>query len=288
MRIQTVLCPVDFSSLSDRELQIAAEVCATFEARLVLHHNLDFAPAALAKSWEWEETHPEIEDAESRADRRMQGLLGRLPEEIRAEAVISRGLVVPVLLHLVETLPCDLLVMGSHGWSTDEHASVADRILESCPCPVLTLRDEDGETGPVDAAGAFRLRPDGEGGELDVLLPTDFSETGDAAVRYGFELARHLPLRVHLIHVLAERGNAAARTALERLHAQVPEDLASRVECVVRQGAVTDALEDAARQVEPRFIVMGRHARGFWQHVFTRDHARRMLHRSPCPVFFAA
>ena len=288
MQIETVLCPVDFSSLSDRELQVATEICMAFEARLVLHHNLDFAPAALAKRWEWEETHPEIEDAETRANRRMERLLGRLPREVRAEAILSRGLVVPVLLHLVETLPSDLLVIGSHGWSTDDHASVADRLLESCPCPVLTLRDEDGAEGRERTVESFRLRPDAERGEFDVLLPTDFSATGDAAVRYGFELARRLPLRVHLIHIQTQRSGMPASKALERLRAQVPEDLVPRVECAVRQGTVAEALEDAARQVAPSFIVMGRHARGFWKHVFTRDHARRMLHRSPCPVLFAA
>ena len=35
-----VLCPIDFSELSRRELALATEVCATFGARLVLHHNI--------------------------------------------------------------------------------------------------------------------------------------------------------------------------------------------------------------------------------------------------------
>ena len=52
MRVETVLCPIDFSSLSDRELQVAVEICQTFGARLVLHHNLSPGTPSVARAWE--------------------------------------------------------------------------------------------------------------------------------------------------------------------------------------------------------------------------------------------
>ncbi len=293
VRIETVLCPVDFSKQSDRELEIAVETCETFGARLVLHHNLAFAAPGWSKAWEWEETHPLGKDEEAQANARMEALLARIPGSVRAEATISRGLVIPVLLHLVETLPAQLLILGSHGWSTDDHASVADRILETFPCPVLTIREGGDESQP------FRLRPV-EGDDVPrVLVPTDFSAAGDEAAKYAFELARFLPMRLHLLHVLPsswrEGGQrmppslaAKAGEAQARLEAMVPEDVRGRVECVVKAGPVTGVMMSVTLHQEPKLIVMGRHASGLIKHFFTHDHAKDMLHRASCPVWFAA
>ena len=44
MPIHTVLCPTDFSPLSQRAVSLAARICRRFGARLVLEHNLDPRP----------------------------------------------------------------------------------------------------------------------------------------------------------------------------------------------------------------------------------------------------
>ncbi len=293
VRIETVLCPVDFSTLSDRELDIAVETCETFGARLVLHHNLSFAAPGWSKAWEWEETHPLGADEEAQVNGRMEALLARIPDSVQAEGTISRGLVIPVLLHLVEKLPAQLLILGSHGWSTEDHASVADRLLESCPCPVLTIREGGDDSQP------FRLRPV-EGDDIPrVLVPTDFSAAGDEAAKYAFELARLLPMRLHLLHVLPSPWREGTRQmpaslatkaeeACGQLEAMVPEDVRGRVECAVKAGPVTDVMMDVTLHQKPKLIVMGRHASGLIRHFFTHDHAKDMLHRASCPVWFAA
>ena len=280
--IETILCPVDFSTLSNRELEVAVELCQAFDARLVLHHNLQLAPPGLSKAWEWEETHPPAEGAEGEAHRHMDELLGRIPEAVRAEAVVSHGLVVPVLLHLVRQLPAQLMVLGSHGWSSEDHASVAERIVESCPCPVVTI-SQGGDT-----AQGFRLRSV-EGYDLArVLVPTDFSKTAGEAMSYAFDLARSLPVRLHLLHVSGKEGEDALEAARRQLRELVPADLAERTEVSASPGPVVDALLASTKEIDPRLIVMGRHARGLLRRFFTHDHAREMLHQANCPVLFAA
>lgn len=282
VQIRNILCPVDFSTLSDRELDVAVELCEIFGARLILHHNLALAPPAWTRAWEWEQTHPPAEDAESQAERHMNDLLARIPDTVTAESVISHGLVVPVLLHLVDQLPADLLVLGSHGWSTEEHASVADRIVESCPCPVLTIRECQRETP------CFRLRS--TPGETDptVLVPTDFTRSGDEAVRYAVGLARQLPVKLHLLHVTPRDDAGKREAARGKLLAMVPEELSGRTEASVESGQVTDALVEFTERLDPGLIVMGRHARGVIRRFLTYDHAQEMLHSARCPVWFAA
>ena len=43
-----------------------------------------------------------------------------------------------------------------------------------------------------------------------ILVPTDFSETSEAALRYGVELARRFVARLYLLHVPEHPGEAAA------------------------------------------------------------------------------
>src|SRR6266516_3835565 len=41
MEIKTILCSIDFSSISARVLRLAVEAARLFRSRLVLHHNVD-------------------------------------------------------------------------------------------------------------------------------------------------------------------------------------------------------------------------------------------------------
>lgn len=298
MQVRTILCPVDFSTLCDRELQIAVELAETFGARLVLHHNLDRPPMVYAKTWEWEwqGDHPP-EDAEKLAEAKMNALLAKLPDTIESEATISRGLVVPVLLQLVGELPADLVVLGSHGWSTEEHASVGERIIERCPCPVLTLREKES-----DVTEPFKLR---EQDHPRILVPTDFSESADEAVQYAFELTRIIPAHLDLYHVVStskltsgalpldyvdeiRRPKGAIETARHKLEQMVPGDLVDRVEVTVETGSVVETMARFAEKTDPRLIVMGRHASGFVRQFFTQNISKELLHQASCPVLFAA
>lgn len=295
MQIETVLCPIDFSTLSDFELKLAVEVCETFDARLVLHHNLAAAAPGLHKAWEWEETHqgrPE-EITEPEARQHMDDILRRIPASVRAEARISRGPVGLVLLYLIKEISADLVILGSHGWSSEEHTSLSERIIDSAPCPVLTVQEGRGDTK------AFRLH-DAEGEEITrLLVPTDFSDSAASAVAYAFELARRSPLQVHLLHVQSPReipivpvdhtevatADTVAATR-RRLGELVPSDLADRVECHVEVGSPGDGIMAEAKKLDAELIVMGEHARGFFRRYFTHDTSRELLHRARCPVWF--
>lgn len=302
MNIRTVLCPIDFSSLSDYELALAVEVCQSFDARLVLHHNLAAAGPGFAKAWEWQETHsPEggaddagDESEEGEARRRLEAILAQLPSSVAGEARISRGPVGLVLLYLIDEIGADLVVLGSHGWSSEEHASLSERIIDRSPCPVLTFQEGRGER-------LFRLRgSDGEAPQK-VLVPTDFSGSSAPAVDFAWDLARTLGLELHLLHVLTAQprmvpvdhtgavvGDApdAAAEAGRRLRRLVPKDLPIAPACHVSAGSVGDEILAAAERLDTELIVMGEHAPGFLRHYFTHDTARELLHRARCPVWY--
>jgi len=280
-QIRVVLCPVDFSPLSREAQALAVEVSEVFGARLILHYNRADVPPGLTRAWEWKEVHRGAETSSAKAEAEFRQMLAQLPRTVSAEARITAGPVAPVLLRLAEQLSADLVVLGSHGWSSADHASVAERIIDHCACPVLTIQ-EGQQTGAL-------LGLKGSPGEepLPVLVSTDFSGSAGRAVEYAFDLARALPIRLHLLHVVPRgRGEAVALAAHGRLEQLVPGDLAERVGMHVLEGDPAEHIVELSRALCARFMVMGEHTRDLWRRFVTRDTARELLHRAPCPVWF--
>jgi len=280
-QLRIVLCPIDFSDLAQQELALAVEVCEAFGAHLVLHHNHAAVSPGFTRAWEWHGVHRADQTSSTTADARMRRILADLPETLSAEASISSGPLGTVLLELARQLPADLVVLGSHGWSTPDHASVTERLIEQCPCPVLTIQEGSG------LAQRFRLGVTGGGQPIPVLVPIELSGTGRRVVEYAAGLAGTLPLALHLLHVVP-RGSAYLDldTALRELRDLLPPDLATPAECHVEQGDAIEVILAFSHKVRPGFMVMGEHARGFLRRVFTRDTAREVLHRACCPVWF--
>ena len=276
MELRTVLCPIDFSRLADREIDLAVEVCRASGARLVLHHNVSAISPGFSKAWEWDQSHRQAEPSTREAERYVKELLGRLPPGISAEAVITHGPLATVLLAAAAEIPADLLVLGTHGWSTEDHASVTERVVDRTPCPVLTIRDPG-------RLAEFRLRGAADAALPRAVVPTDLSPSGNRAVVYATELARRFPLGLDLLHVTDERG---AERGLALLDALVPSDLRDRIECHARVGSADEQIEKFVRDTAPQLIVVGTHARTFWRRFFTHDVARRILHEAACPVWF--
>jgi universal stress protein A len=291
MDIRTVLLPVDFSPRTAPELTLGVEVSRAFGARLSLLHNQDAAPLGLSRGWDWQASHREANGRSATVESGLRELLASLPEGLAADATVSRGLIVPAILALARQLPADLIVVASHGEGTEDHTSVAERLIAEAPCPVLAVQE--------DHAGDPTLRLCEEGAE--VLVPTDFSDGSLRAVAYALDLARRWPIRLRLLHVLpgghaaatpaarrsgtAEELPSAMTAARRRLEELVPDDLRERVTCVVDNGPPAERIAAACDSPHADFVVMGEHAAGL-RGIFTHDTARALLRQAPCPVWF--
>lgn len=281
MEIRTILCPIDYSDASVQELDVAVEVARAFGAKLVVHHNRTAIAPGLARQWDWQATHRTNGYTEAEAERRMRAVLNEIPAGVPAEGIVSAGAICMVLRLLAEQLPADLVVLGSHGWSTDDHASVTERFIAQAPCPVLTFTEGTG------ALEGFRLDT-GRAEPPHVVVPTDFSPTAQHAVAYACALARALPLRVEFLHVLSAgegRSVEAVRAAEARFDATLPAGVAGNVTLQVRSGSATDEILAYLATSRPAFAVLGEHARDVVRRLVTRDTARAVVHEARCPVW---
>lgn len=289
--IRTVLCPIGFDDLDPKEVALAVDVCRSFGARLVLHHNLGGAPPAASMSWMWDQAHPNGKSTEERAAERLRQLLAALPRSVQAEAHISAGVAGPAILEMERQVGADLVVMATHGASSMDHASVAELIVEQSSCPVLVLRN---------GCSGLNLQAGDE--PVNALVATDLTPSAERAMSYAFELARAMPMRLRLLHVMTATHNVLAEmdpdlapsvsteSSIERVHqrlkALVPEDLEDCVTIRVEIGDPAEKIAEVAERVGASCLFMGAHARGLLRRIFTRDTSLALLHRAPCPVWF--
>ncbi len=278
MSIHTVLCPTDFTPLSERAVSLAARICGRLGARLVLEHNLDPRPPSfLSVSWMWTEDRKALDGARSHeAEQRLLATLDGLHADLPREAMLTRGPMDDGLVALARALPADLLVIGSHGWSSARHHSLTERLLETSPCPLLTL---------CDGAEPERLLQAGDE-PVPVLVPLDLQSRSRATAAHAVELAQRLPLALHFLYVEPRPFEPGYVGDCSRLEALVPARSRGQVAFHVRTGKPADEILAAARDVGAQLILMGCHAKGALERLLSAATAREVLHRATCPVWF--
>ncbi len=282
--IGTVLCPVDFSDATERQLTFAIDLCRLFGARLVLHHNLEEMPPGAAVGWMYAEAHhgPPSEEA---AEERLNRLLGEVPEGIVREGRITHGLPTRSILILSEMVGADLVVLTAHDTHREDHGSVTEQLLERALAGVLVLHEAS-----VDHAVPRFGDPGNE--PQTVLVPTSFSVESKPAVGLAFDLARRLPLALRLLHIEPARvaagdsGRELEEKILLRLASLVPEELSDRTELEIAYGDPSHEIAAVAERARATLIVMGEHTRAPLKRWFHRDTSRAVLHHAHCPVWY--
>lgn len=285
-----LLCPIDFSPLSERSLLLAVEMCRRTGSRLVLEHNLESPPPAyLAVGWMWSGEHEAKEQDKSRqAVARLEQAFSKIPDGIEYEAKITRGPLDEGILHLANTLPAEMIVMGTHGPSHAGHRSLTEGIVMRSPCPVLTT----GESYEPEKVFGVEDGPEPE--KLSILVPFDFSKRSKTALKFALTMARRMPHRVHLLHVvepvaqLSEVPVAAIdkEAVRRRLQEFVPPDLENRIELRIAEGDPVRCILEEAERGRALFILMAAHGKSAFKRFLFGTRTLGVLHGSRCPVWF--
>lgn len=149
--LHRILCPVDFSEPSLRALRHASAFAGWYEAALTalyvkptlpIEARGDLGTFAVGST-------AVLEERSTAVMQELRGFVKRaasdqavdveLEEETRiADAIVARA----------TSLPADLIVMGTHGRTAMSQllvGSVAERVVRTAPCPVLTVRRPEHE-----------------------------------------------------------------------------------------------------------------------------------------------
>ena len=147
---RTIVVPYDFSAHAQTALETAVDLAGKLGADLKLVHIVQSPLAIYGLPYpEGATVIPPIDMGEIR-----EGCLKSLREVVAAvdapgkiEAHVAEGLSIAETLRTTsEKLGADLIIMGTHGRTGVAHAflgSVAERILRTVSCPVLTVKAQE-------------------------------------------------------------------------------------------------------------------------------------------------
>lgn len=300
LRLQRILCPVDFSESSQRALDLALALAKRHGSQLAAMH---VVPRALGDP----ATYPYLAEpvkpttqTRDRAFRQLGAFVHRaLAEKLPTDVILDDGDPLEAIIAKAEKLPADLLILGTHGRRGFKRlllGSVTERVLRLAPCPVLSVSPR---TKPAEIEeGVFRR----------VLCPVDFS----ASSLRGLEIARAL---------LDSGGSDGDSGELDILHVTepilepgygepVPFDLGAirehqRQRAEEKLGEIEAVLEDEPFRVESRVlasrrpyeeilelaseresdvIVIGMHSRPSADLLFFGSTTNHVVREATCPV----
>lgn len=126
-----------------------------------------------------------------------------------------------------------------------------------------------------------------------ILIPTDFTEVCDNAVKHGAETAKLLNYKVCLLHVVdkdtknyLKKENLTESIIIEKL-GLISNDLKStyNVEAtsISREGNIFETIAEVAKEIGANFIVMGTHGKTGMQKI-TGSFALKVISSSEVPV----
>ena len=141
------LVPTDFSSCAREAAEEAIMLAGCFGGRVIFLHVLDLYPSyTIAYAHELgisvPTPPPSPEEIEPDWEVFLSGL--RL-EKVDWEKNTEEGQAASTIVHRAEHMQADMIVIGTHGRSGLPHmllGSVAEKVVRTASCPVLTIRPE--------------------------------------------------------------------------------------------------------------------------------------------------
>jgi len=146
--VKRILVPTDFSETADKALAYAKDLATRIGASLHLVHVFKDPYAVSACAPEVYTPVP-AEVRERAMEEVRERLLERLDadeeQQFRGSRGVVRGLIAPQIVDYAENQDIDLIVIGTHGRRGVAHlllGSVAEHVVRTAACPVLTVRAE--------------------------------------------------------------------------------------------------------------------------------------------------
>lgn len=288
LRIEKILCPVDFSEYSAKSYDYAQSLAQHYGAKLLLQHVVQpltsiypyyaFPDAINEVFWNLE-THAGERLSEFASAHRTDGF--------ETERFVTKGAATDCILALAESHLVDLIVMGTHGRHGFDRltmGSVTEKVLRKSHCPVLVVRKPTHDfVRPGDRQDPVRLKR--------ILFCTDFSDYSSRSLAYAFSLAMEYNAELTMLHVLEDLSPTEDLEKImgviqRRLENQVPPDASNwcKVNLVVRTGKPYQQILQIALETGTDLVVMGVRGRNAVDLAMFGSTTHRVIQLGACPV----
>jgi universal stress protein A len=146
IRLQKILLPTDFSKYSAAATKYACELATKFDAELHLLHTLETHLSSTPDFGMGLDLPKYISESQAAAEKSLAGVLD--PKWAEGRTVVKamvEGSPKAEIIAYARKQNIDLIVLATHGRSGLAHVligSVAESVVRTAPCPVLTVRPE--------------------------------------------------------------------------------------------------------------------------------------------------
>jgi len=140
--IQKILVPTDGSDYSERAAEYGVDIAKMLSAQIVVVYVIDQVVIdQISKATERDSVERELKENGQRYVNYVLSLAEK--EGVKSSSLLVKGTPYEQIVHLARELNIDLIVMGTYGRRGTERVligSVAQRVIEYAPCPVLVIK----------------------------------------------------------------------------------------------------------------------------------------------------
>ena len=285
--IKNILVATDFSRLSNRALDYALSFARRYDSTVIATHVISpalYATPSTAAMYGGMDPLPYLHNVRRELTHRLNDLAIEVEEAgLICIPKLVEGDIAERLRVLAKEVDTDLIVIGTRGeerWERLVMGSVAESVVHSAQCPVLTV-------GPR----VFR-RPKLEASLKHIIYATDFSSDSAHAAPYAISLAEEFNAKITLVHVLPPELRAENQQVLltyfnERLQKLVPGDARPwcEPEFILEFGGSSEAIVNLAEERAADLIVLGTRKSSGALTYFKSGVAYKVMCHAECPVF---
>jgi nucleotide-binding universal stress UspA family protein len=281
-----ILCPVDFSELSDLGLKYAAAGARAFRATLVVFHAQRFMLPPYFTSGQIAELKRQRQGEKGRAKEflrlHVKKVLGSSAEAVRIKFDLEDAHPVDAILAAAAQHRSGLIVMGTHGRGGAKRlwlGSVVENVVRQAGVPVFAVRQKQHEF--IDTSNSLKMP------ELQTILcPVNFTGVARTSLEHASSLANQFNSRL-ITACIAEPGDSLGTSRLkEELTSWLQQINAAQCDLEIRTGKGQAGKEIVALASKTRadLVVLGAqppHGMHSW---FWGDTTEFVLRQAPVPV----
>ena len=292
-KIRRILFPTDFSDCAKQALGHAISLANHFGADLTMTHIITmFDDDPYNPDRQFPDISEYYDFLESRAsDHFEEELNAKSLKDLNVDYIVKRGFSpAEEILDLIREREIDLVAVGTHGRKPLAHfflGSVAEKIVERAPCPVLISRIMP---TTYELVSSYKR----------ILVPTDFSEHSKKALELALAIIPSKEGQLDVLHVVDDNifpayfvnGQSSifnlmpdlrkrSREALENF---APRDSSVKTVLELRAGRIVGEIVNYAESNHVDLIVMGTRGLSEIEQLLLGSVAERVIRKVFCPV----
>lgn len=268
--MQKILCPTDFSQVSQNALLYAVDFARKSNAVLTLFHT-EFIPQYATQYHENEDINIPTENIQQLKER-LESLIVQIKvanPEVKCSYVMEEGLVAENIALYANSHSIDLIIMGTNGASGMEAifaGSNSVRVMDKAHCPVLIIPEKINYREP-----------------RKFVYATDFLDNEEEVVQKILSITNLFDAELELLHIKSD-------DTLELVNSEasyrniVKQHINKEIKYKIIQGSDSiDEIEEYAK-TEADILILAQRKKSFLEKLFSKNRAEAIAYNAEIPL----